>query len=237
MSNPYFTFKKFTVYHDKCAMKVGTDGVLLGAWAKIRDAKHALDIGTGTGLIALMLSQRSEALLSVEAIDVDECAVLQAEENVGRTSFENIHCLHSSLQDYARICKTKYDLIVSNPPYFSASLHSPSGQRTLARHTDSLPMDEFMTISARLLSLSGYLSLIFPHAEKDVLIELAENAGLYVCRITNVYPMPHLLPKRVLLEFSLLKQEVEVTDLIVEKERHIYTDDFSELVKDFYLKL
>lgn len=237
MSNPYFSFKKFTVYHDKCAMKVGTDGVLLGAWVKLGKVTRVLDVGTGTGLIALMLSQRSEGFISIDAIDIDEDAVLQTLENVERASFLNVKAIHSSLQDYVEKCDAKYDIIVSNPPYFSSSLHSPDGQRTLARHTNSLPMVEFMNISARLLSSDGYLSLIFPYAEKDLLIGLAENAGLFVSRITNVYPMPHLNAKRVLLEFSKVKQDAEITDLIIEKERHIYTDDFTELVKDFYLKL
>ncbi len=236
MSNPYFSFKKFTVYHDKCAMKVGTDGVLLGAWVKLGRIRRALDVGTGTGLIALMMSQRSKGLLSIDAIDIDEGAILQTLENVERTSFLNIKTIHSSLQDYAK-CDAKYDMIVSNPPYFSSSLHSPNGQRTLARHANSLPIVEFINISAHLLAPEGYLSLIFPHAEKDLLIDLAENVGLFVSRITNVYPMPHLKAKRVLLEFSKVKQDPEITDLIIEKERHIYTDDFSELVKDFYLKL
>lgn len=238
MSNPYFNFKKFTVYHDRCAMKVGTDGVLLGAWVKIRRAKNALDVGTGTGLIALMLSQRSDALLPIDAIDIDVDAILQTKENIERAVlFNNVKCVHSSLQDYSIVCNKRYDLIVSNPPYFSFSLHSPNGQRTLARHTDSLPMVEFMQISASFLSTEGYLSIIFPYTEKDLLIELAENSGLYASRITNVYPTPHSQPKRVLLEFSVLKHEVEISDLIIERERHIYTEDFSELVKDFYLKL
>lgn len=237
MSNPYFSFKKFTVYHDKCAMKVGTDGVLLGAWTRLRGAKNVLDVGTGTGLIALMLSQRSKSLLSIDAIDIDEGAILQTEENIGRAKFENVKCIHSSLQDYVIDCDVRYDIIVSNPPYFSSSLHSPSGQRTLARHTDSLPMVDFMNISASLLSPDGYLSLVFPHSEKDFLIDLAKRAGLFVSRITHVYPMPHLPVKRVLLEFSLLEQVAEERDLIIEKERHIYTDEFSELVKNFYLKL
>lgn len=237
MSNPYFNFKEFTVYHDKCAMKVGTDGVLLGAWTKIRKSRTALDVGTGTGLISLMLAQRADTMLFIDAIDIDEGAILQASENIERTVFSNVNCIHVSFQDYISICDKQYDLIVSNPPYFSSSLHSPSGQRTLARHTDSLQMDEFMNISTRLLSPEGYLSIIFPYSEKDLLIKLAENAGLFISRITNVYPMPHLRAKRVLLEFSLLKQDVEVTDLIIEKERHVYTDEFSELVKDFYLKL
>ena len=237
MSNPYFSFKKFTVYHDKCAMKVGTDGVLLGAWVKLGKVRRVLDVGTGTGLVALMLSQRSEGFISIDAIDIDEDAVLQTSENVERASFRNVKAIHSSLQDYVEKCDVKYDMIVSNPPYFSSSLHSPDGQRTLARHTNSLPMVEFMNISARLLSSDGYLSLIFPYAEKDLLIDLAENAGLFVSRITNVYPMPHLNAKRVLLEFSKMKQDTEIADLIIEKERHIYTDDFTELVKDFYLKL
>ncbi len=237
MSNPYFSFKKFTVYHDKCAMKVGTDGVLLGAWVKLGKVRRVLDVGTGTGLIALMLSQCSKGFISIDAIDIDEDAVLQTLENVERASLLNVKAIHSSLQDYVEKCDVKYDMIVSNPPYFSSSLHSPDGQRTLARHTNSLPMVEFMNISAHLLSSDGYLSLIFPHAEKNLLIDLAENAGLFVSRITNVYPMPHLNAKRVLLEFSKVKQDAEITDLIIEKERHIYTDDFTELVKDFYLKL
>lgn len=237
MSNPYFGFKNFTVYHDKCAMKVGTDGVLLGAWVKLRKAKKVLDVGTGTGLIALMLSQRSSGLASVDAIDIDESAVFQALDNIVRASFLNIKAIHISLQEYDKGCDEKYDMIVSNPPYFSSSLHSPDGQRTLARHTNSLPMVEFMTISARLLSPDGYLSLVFPYSEKDLLIKLAENVGLFVSRITNVYPMSHLNAKRVLLEFSKVKQEAEITDLIIEKERHVYTDDFAGLVKDFYLKL
>ena len=218
-------------------MKVGTDGVLLGAWVKLGKVRRVLDVGTGTGLVALMLSQRSEGFISIDAIDIDEDAVLQTLENVERASFRNVKAIHSSLQDYVEKCDAKYDIIVSNPPYFSSSLHSPDGQRTLARHTNSLPMVEFMNISARLLSSDGYLSLIFPYAEKDLLIDLAENAGLFVSRITNVYPMPHLNAKRVLLEFSKMKQDTEIADLIIEKERHIYTDDFTELVKDFYLKL
>lgn len=218
-------------------MKVGTDGVLLGAWVKIKEAKTALDVGTGTGLISLMLAQRSDSLLSIDAIDIDEGAILQTTENVEQSSFKNIRSVHSSLQDYVIDCGKHYDLIVSNPPYFSSSLHSPSGQRTLARHTDSLPMAEFMNISAHLLSPDGYLSLIFPHTEKELLIELAQNAGLFVSRITTVYPMSHLQAKRVLLEFSMIKQDIEVADLIIEKERHVYTDEFSEFVKDFYLKL
>lgn len=238
MSNPYFSFKKFTVFHDKCAMKVGTDGVLLGAWTQIRKDNKALDIGTGTGLIALMLSQRSESRLSIDAIDIDESAVLQAKENVERANFEDsIRCIHSSLQNFASACKMQYDLIVSNPPYFISSLHSPLGQRTLARHTDSLPMIDFMRISAQLLSSNGHLSLIYPCNEKDLLIELAANEGLFVSRVTQVYPMPHLPVKRVLLEFSKTKKSVEVDDLVIEKERHIYTVEFTNLVRDFYLKL
>lgn len=237
MANPYFSFKKFTVYHDKCAMKVGTDGVLLGAWVKIRQAKTVLDVGTGTGLIALMLSQRTNSLLPIDAIDIDLGAILQAKENQERALFSNMYFTHSSLQDYVQISNKQYDLIVSNPPYFSSSLHSPSDQRTLARHNDSLQMEEFMNISARLLSLEGYFSIIFPHNEKDLLIELAENAGLYISRITNVYPTPHSQAKRVLLEFSRRKKDVEIADLVIERERHMYTDEFSALVKDFYLKL
>jgi len=237
MSNPYFKFKKFTVFHDKCAMKVGTDGVLLGAWVDLSNSERILDIGTGTGLIALMMAQRSGGNAIIDAIDIDENAIIQAKENVIKSPFSNIACIHTPLQEYFSLCRKKYDLVVSNPPYFSSSLHSPVHQRTLARHDDSLSINELVYVSSKMLSEKGRVALVYPYGDKDRLISLANNAGLYLTRITNVYPTPASQPKRLLLEFSVVEADIKEDNLVIEKERHIHSDEFVALAKDFYLKL
>ena len=237
MPNPYFRFKRFTVYHDKGAMKVGTDGVLLGAWADTDHAKTALDIGTGTGLIALMMAQRAPSLY-IDAIDIDNAATEQAKDNIANSPFAaQIECRNVSLQELAKTSKRKYDIIVSNPPYFIESLKSPDQQRTLARHTDQLPIEELICLASGLLSENGHLSIVFPYEHKDLLTNLADENNLFVSRITNVYPTPESQPKRVLMEFGRRKMSVKEDNLTIEIERHKYSDEFTELAKDFYLKL
>ncbi len=237
MPNPYFRFKQFTVYHDLCAMKVGTDGVLLGAWCNVHDAASALDVGTGTGLIALMLAQRN-ASLEINTIDIEENAVMQAHENINRSLFAGrIDCFHLSLQDFAEQVAKKYDLIVSNPPYFEQSLKSPHLGRTLARHTDSLPINELIVASAKLLSDKGRLSVIYPYEYKETLLKLSEENQLHISHFTNVHPTPTAAPKRILAELTKQATSLTETDLVIEKERHVYSDEFTALVKDFYLKL
>jgi len=237
MPNPYFRFKQFTVYHDQCAMKVGTDGVLLGVWADIKDAHSALDIGTGSGLIALMLAQRNSQL-NIHAIDIDEDAIKQTKENISHSPFSSrITHEQISLDNYVIKAKSKYDLITSNPPFFDNSLKSPDRQRTIARHTDSLPVEQLIQQSSKLLSDNGKLSIIYPFEYKENLFFLAKKNNLYISRITNVYPTPNSLVKRVLIELSKQECYLEENNLIIEKERHIYSDEFSALAKDFYLKL
>ena len=165
MANPYFQFKKFTIRHDKCAMKVGTDAVLLGAWADITACKNILDIGTGTGIIALMLAQRCFA--NIDAIDIDTDAYSQAKENVAASPFaERINVIHASCSEYTGSCaREKYDLIVSNPPYFINSLKCPDNKRSVARHTDSLSLFELIDDSCSLLSLSGRIALVLPYEQ------------------------------------------------------------------------
>lgn len=234
MPNPYFEFKQFTIHHDRCAMKVGTDGVLLGAWTNAKNIKNTLDIGTGSGLIALMLAQQNKDLL-IDAIDIDNNAVEQARENVMKSPFfTQVRCFNTSLQEYALSCDHKYDLIVSNPPYFEQSLKSPKENRSIARHTDSLSVDELIRLSSELLSHNGRLSIIYPFEYKNYLLE---QDHLFVTRMTNVYPVPDSLPKRVLIEFSKQRSFLKENDLLIEKKRHIYSDEFISLAKDFYLKL
>ena len=156
MANPYFQFKKFTVWHDKCAMKVGTDGVLLGEWASTERCQRILDVGTGTGLIALMLAQRSTAIL--DAIDIDSDACLQAQENIAKSPFANrIQVYQTSLSEYMPDENIKYDLIVSNPPYFIDSLKCPDTKRNLARHTDTLSLPDLLRGTRRKYRLGASL--------------------------------------------------------------------------------
>lgn len=237
MPNPYFKFKQFTVYHDQCAMKVGTDGVLLGAWTEVDSASTALDIGTGTGLISLMLAQRNEDI-NIDAIDIDHDAIGQATENVNHSPFNSqIRCHNLSLQDFVKLKNNKYDLVVSNPPFFNQSLKSPKQNRTLARHTDSLFIEELIELSSSLLKEKGRLSLIYPYENKDQILSLARTDDLFPSRITEVLPTPTSSPKRILIELSREELSFETKQLVVELERHKYSPDFIELVKDYYLKL
>lgn len=237
MANSFFQFKQFTVYHDRCAMKVGTDGTLLGAWVRLDRTHKILDVGTGSGLIALMLAQRKNDI-EVDAIDTDFDALEQAKENVNQSPFsECINCRHISFQNFAQQNATRYDAIVSNPPFFLQSLKSPDLQRTLARHTDSLYIEELISLSSQHLTENGHISIIFPYDQKNALIDLAAANNLFVSRITNVFPTPNATAKRVLIEFSKANIPLEEGNLTIEIERHIYTDEFKNLTRDFYLKI
>lgn len=236
MSNPYFQFKQFTVYHDRCAMKVGTDGVLLGAWTDVSDAQKTLDIGIGSGLISLMLAQRNNQL-KIDGIDIDKDAIEQAKENVAKSIFSSqITCLKVTFQEFEPENK-KYDLIISNPPFFTRSLKSPNDQRSAARHNDELPIEYLLRKASQILSENGKIAIIYPYDYKKNLLKIATQAGLSVSRITNVYPTPTSQPKRVLMEFKKEDTRLIENDLTIEIDRHIYSDDFTKLVKDFYLKL
>lgn len=237
MPNDHFTFKRFTVRQDKCAMKVGTDGVLLGAWAGGRDilVSNVLDVGTGTGVVALMLAQRFPGA-RIDAIDIDVCAVSQATENFAQSEWiERICAVHSSVQDFRP--DRKYDLIVSNPPYFIDSMKADA-KRTLARHTDTLSYADLVDGVVRLLGNDGSFAVIFPYVESNIFIIEAAKKGLYVNRRMDVAGAPGKPVKRVLLEFSFNRVvDVPVENLIIESGgRHCYTEKYRELTKDFYLK-
>lgn len=237
MPNPYFSFKQFTVYHDRCAMKVGIDSVLLGVWCRIGKVDRILDIGTGTGLIALMLAQRSDA--TIDAIEIDAEAVLQATENVIRSPWtERVKVLKVSLQDFATLSSQRYDLIVSNPPYFVNSLKAPAESRTLARHTDTLTHEELIINSMTLLNPDGRLCIILPVVEALQCRDYALSNGLFCTREVQVIPKPGARAKRTLLEFGFQQSQQELSELLIEStERHHYSEEFSILAKDFYLKL
>lgn len=218
-------------------MKVGTDGVILGAWANTENRKKILDIGTGTGLIALMLAQRSIA--QIEAIDIDGDAVLQALENIKNSPwYERINVFKTALQDFGLNEDIKYDLIVSNPPYFNNSLKAPNANRTIARHTASLTHIDLLEHSKRLLSDNGIICLILPVNEGLQIIDFGLNNGLFCNKMVYVHPKPNPKPIRLLIELSKIKKDTIIETLEIETNtRHEYNADFVKLVKDFYLKL
>lgn len=234
MSKP-FRFKQFTIEQEGCAMQVGTDGVLLGAWAETSNAKQILDVGTGTGLIALMLAQRSDA--QIDAIDIHEGCVQCAAGNFAASPWaDRLQAYQSSLQEFQP--DKEYDLIVSNPPYFNNSQKAPDAGRNLARHTDSLSLEELVQHSARLLSPKGKLGLILPADQEDVLQTIIKQNGLNVARICRVRGLAHLPVKRLLIEASKLAvTKPEETELTIEIARHQYTSEYVELTRDFYLNM
>ena len=235
MPNPYFAFKQFTVRHDRCAMKVGTDGVLLGAWTDLSHSRRILDIGTGTGLIALMLAQRCMDA-RITAIDLDSAAVEQAQENIQASPWKDrIEALQQDICTYHP--NGTFDTIVSNPPYFIDSLKCPDGQRSTARHTDTLDADRLIGKVSELLTSDGRFSIILPAEQTEDLIRVAGEKGLHPSRQTWVITRPGLSPKRILMEFRKTPITLQPDELVIELERHVYSEEYIALTKEFYLKM
>lgn len=230
-----FRFKQFTIRQDRCPMKVGTDGVLVGAWVRLQPSdRRILDIGTGTGVITLILAQRA-AEAAVTGIDVDE--VSQACENAtaspwgGRVEFRQC-----AVQEFSS--ETAYDLIVSNPPYFVDSLTCPDQGRTTARHAVRLTFEDLRDAVVRLLAPEGRFAVILPTVEAAVFAELCRGR-LSLVRRTEVRTTPHHAPKRVLMEFAQggVQGEPELSEIVIGTGEHErYTPEYMALTGDFYLK-
>lgn len=229
-----FKFKQFSIHHNNTGMKVGTDGVLLGAWISIREG-NILDIGTGTGLIAIMLAQRSKKTL-IDALEVEDEAYKQAKENIAACNWKNrISTHHIPAQNFKPT--TKYDLIISNPPFFLASTKAPNEERNTARHTDSLSFDDLIASVIRLLNSDGIFSLILPINEAELFTDLATTQHLFLNKKCVIKPNPTKSAKRVLMEFSFSKTDIVSEELTIETAtRHQYTKEYISLTQDFYLK-
>lgn len=234
-----FQFKKFTVNQDRCAMKVGTDGVLLGAWTPIEHRPFSvLDIGSGTGILALMLAQRSSSE-QIDAIEIDEEAFEQCVENFENSPWsDRLYCYHAGLDEFMEEPEDEYDLIVSNPPFYSEDYKTESEQRDLARFQDALPFEDLIEAASLLLSESGIFSVIIPYKEESRFIGLAKEYNLFPFKITRVKGTPTTEIKRSLLAFSFAeKTNFPIDELIIETARHQYTDYYIDLTKEFYLKM
>ncbi|WP_430814470.1 tRNA1(Val) (adenine(37)-N6)-methyltransferase [Carboxylicivirga sp. RSCT41] len=239
MANSYFKFKQFVVHQDKAAMKVGTDGVLLGAWVNVGNAVNFLDVGTGTGLIALMLAQRNSNAC-VTAIDIDKDAVSQASDNFAFSDWtERLKIVHNPLQEFAENNMEKFDHVVCNPPFFNNAYKSVNHSRNLARHTESLSFEDLIANAGRVSNSHGKLSVVLPFDAERVFIEIAEKYSYTPSRITRVRPTPHKDYVRTLIELSKDAADGIVTNEIVieDKGRHGYSDDYIALTKTFYLKM
>ena len=234
-----FQFKQFSVQQDKTAMKVGTDGVLLGAWAPTNhNPISVLDIGAGTGIIALMLAQRTHAE-QIDALEIDENAYEQAVGNFENSPWaDRLFCFHAGLDEFIDEPEDEYDLIVSNPPFYSEDYKTDNEQRDLARFQDAMPFEELIEAADLLLSENGIFAVILPYKEEENFIALAREWELYPLKITRVKGTPVSEIKRSLLAFSRNKiQEIEIDELIIEIDRHVYTPEYIELTKEFYLKM
>ena len=215
-------------------MKIGTDSILLGAWVNCFNSKNILDIGTGTGILALILAQKNNE--NIFAIDIDENAVNQARENVKNSPWSfKINIIHSSLQEFISPIE-KFNFIITNPPFFINHLKSPQLSRTIARHAQTLTQKEIIDFCKNYLSNNGKLAIILPVVEGNEFIKIALEIGFYCIRKCFVKPNPTKKPHRLLLEFSFEKQITQESEIVIENgTRHHYTDEYKKLTEDFYL--
>lgn len=220
-------------------MKIGTDGVLLGAWTSLENRPQSiLDIGSGTGVIALQMAQRSAAV-TIDAIELDPDAYEQCSDNFeGSPWADRLFCYHASVQEFAAEMDLTYDLIVSNPPFYTDNYKSDDPSRDRARFTDTLPFEHLFLCAIQLLALEGTFSVIIPKKEQQNLVSIASKFGLHPKRICEVRGTPNSEVKRALMEFSREKFRSPLTEqLTIENDRHVYTETYVQLVKDFYLKM
>lgn len=238
MSSKPFVFKQFSVNQDRCAMKIGTDGVLLGAWVSVENNPFAiLDIGAGTGIIGLMLAQRSNAEV-IDAIEIDDDAYEQCVDNFETSPWgDRLFCYHAGLDEFVDEIDDKYELIISNPPFYSEDYKTDNQKRDKARFQDALPFNHLIDSASRLLTEQGKFAVIIPFKEEAKFIELASKSKLYPNKILRVKGNPNSEIKRSLLECSFRESEIKIENLIIETDRHQYTEDYINLTKDFYLKM
>ncbi|KAA5827942.1 methyltransferase [Algibacter amylolyticus] len=241
MSKKPFVFKEFQINHDQCAMKIGTDGVLLGAWTSLKNRPFSiLDIGAGTGVLALMLAQRSDAEI-IDAIEIDDSAFEQCVDNFEQSPWgDRLFCYHASLADFTEELETeedRYDIIICNPPFYSEDYKTDNNQRDLARFQDAMPFNHLLESTSKLLSEIGVFSVVIPFKESSTFIQLASEFNLFPNRILHVKGNPTSEIKRALIEFSFRSSETTMESLIIETERHQYTEAYINLTKDFYLKM
>lgn len=234
--NNYFQFKQFKIHQEKAAMKVNTDGVLLGAWASIENTETILDVGTGTGVIALMMAQRCNA--KITAIEIEENAAGEATHNIQISSWQDrITVQHISFQQFVPTAQNTFDLIISNPPFFSNGVKNKTQNKSIARHNHSLPFNSLIAGTVQLLKSEGKFALILPIEETPQFINQAETEGLFVERLAGIKPNPSKNINRYLIEFTKTKSRVIEDVLTIYNDSGTdYTEQYKNLTRDFYPK-
>lgn len=238
MPNPFFKFKNFTVWQDKCAMKVTTDSCLFGAWVAEKLSKqnidNALDIGTGTGLLPLMLQQKI-SINKFDAVEIDGNAAMQAIQNFRESGCKNLYVHHTSIQNFPSV--NIYDLIISNPPFYENSLHTANALKNVAHHSTALLLANLLTISNHLLSKNGWLALLLPYHRMNELEQLLRNNQMYIAEKCKVKPSLQHNYFRVMYILTLTKLPTNNQSLAIKDENNNYTAAFTELLQPYYLYL
>lgn len=230
-----FTFKQFFVAHDRCAMKVGTDGVLLGAWAPVASAQSVLDIGSGSGLVALMLAQRS-AVANIDAVELEASAAQQAAENFTESPWaERLHVFAEDINQFARTHAQHYDLIVSNPPYFESAVACRDVARTTARYTETLTHDALLDCARTLITPNGQFCVVLPYDIGLAFERNAQSRGWFTSQRVEIRDRPGKPLNRMLLALSLHPQQVVFQELAIREQLNVYSAAFRQLIADFYL--
>ncbi len=229
-----FRFKQFSVDDSNCSMKVGTDGVLLGAWADVTNSNRMLDIGTGSGVIAMMLAQRSASTTQIDAVEMEEADANQAKENFTKSPWcTKLTVIHSSIQEFKP--SQGYDLIVSNPPFFINSFLPPSKNRSSARHTQTLDYTDLLKATNELLTKAGRFCVVLPTQEGHTFQAMAKTVGLHLTRATAFFSKRAKPQERWLFEFSYQDVPTRRDDLILYDDRGNWSTEYKELTSDFYL--
>ena len=236
--NKPFKFKQFTVKQEQCAMKIGTDGVLLGAWSTIKKQPFAaLDIGAGTGILSLKLAQRCDADV-IDALEIDEMAYEQCVDNFETSPWsDRLFCYHADLAEFTEEIEDQYDLIICNPPFYSEDYKTEYIERDLARFQDAMPFAHLLESVSKLLIKDGTFCTIIPFKEESQFIALASAVNLKLNKITRVRGNLYSDIKRSLIEMSFHESEIISNELVIENARHNYTEAYVNLTKDFYLKM
>lgn len=229
-----FHLKKFDLSDTNCSMKIGTDAILLGAYVSCKKAINILDIGTGSGIIALMLAQKSNA--SIEAIEIDEKAALQAKENFSQSTWSNrMNVENISIQEYCKNSQTKYDLIVCNPPYFSNSLKTPDNSRNLARHNDTLDFDNLLNSVKILMTNKGLFYVILPVNETLIFERKSSGFGMFCIEKLIIRPKPSKKANRIISVFSFTEKKLIINNIAIRNDDNTYTHDYMKLTGDYYI--
>jgi tRNA1Val (adenine37-N6)-methyltransferase len=230
-----FHFKQFSIQHDKATHKVGTDGVLLGAWVDVSTAKRILDVGTGSGVIALMIAQRTRSSVLIDGVEIQEADAIQASQNVARSPWANrVKIHHTSVEDFDGF--NSYDLIVSNPPFFVNSSMPPVRERGIARHTNELTFDSLLIAAKKLLNINGRLAVILPFEESKILSSMAVSNGCFLNRTMSVKSRAGRPIERVLMEFSRVEKPLQSESLTIHNAGNEWSGAYKALTRDFYLK-